>query len=87
MTCGLGVLRAAGEPLGTLHYLLQEANLSQYCEAITAQGYSCALDVAEAAPEDLEQLVRDLQLRPFEGMRLMRILRDLHEDPSKIPHY
>jgi hypothetical protein len=59
-------------PQDTLQDLLKEAGLSQYCEAITAQGYTCALDLAEASPEELAQLVLDLQLRPPEGRRLQR---------------
>ena len=62
---------------GTLQDLLQEADLSQYCEAITAQGYSCALDLAEASPDELAQLVLDLQLRPPEGRRLQRSVQRL----------
>ena len=64
-------------PRGTLQDLLQEADLSQYCEAITAQGYSCALDLAEASPEELAQLVLHLQLRPPEGRRLQRSVQRL----------
>ena len=64
-------------PQGTLQDLLEEAGLSQYCEAITAQGYSCALDLAEASPAELAQLVLDLQLRPPEGRRLQRSVQRL----------
>jgi hypothetical protein len=68
---------AAKEILPTLHDLLQEADLSQWYEAITAQGYSCALDLAEASPEELAQLVLHLQLRPPEGRRLQRSVQRL----------
>ena len=64
-------------PQGTLQDLLQEADLSRYFEAITAHGYSCALDLAEASPEELAQLVLDLQLRPPEGRRLQRSVQRL----------
>ena len=71
-------------PQGTLQDLLEEAGLSQYtyCEAITAQGYSCALDLAEASPAELAQLMLDLestpsQLRPPEGRRLHKLLQTL----------
>ncbi len=62
-------------PQDTLRDLLEDAGLSQYCEAISAQGYTCALDLAEASPEELAQLVLDLQLRPPEGRRLQRLAR------------
>ena len=64
-------------PQDTLQDLLKEAGLSQYCEAISAQGYTCALDLAEASPEELAQLVLDLQLRPPEGRRLQRSVQRL----------
>ena len=66
-----------GLPQDTLRDLLEDAGLSQYCEAISAQGYTCALDLAEASPEELAQLVLDLQLRPPEGRRLQRSVQRL----------
>ncbi len=66
-----------GLPLDTLQDLLEDAGLSQYCEAISAQGYTCALDLAEASPEELAQLVLDLQLRRPEGRRLQRSVQRL----------
>ena len=64
-------------PQDTLQDLLEDAGLSQYCEAISAQGYTCALDLAEASPEELAQLVLDLQLRAPEGRRLQRSVQRL----------
>ena len=66
-----------GLPQDTLRDLLEDAGLSQYCEAISAQGYTCALDLAEASPEELAQLVLDLQLRLPEGRRLQRSVQRL----------
>ena len=64
-------------PRDTLQGLLEEADLSQCYEAITAQGYTCALDLAEASPEELAQLVLHLQLRPLEARRLQRSVQRL----------
>ena len=66
-----------GLPRDTLLRLLEEARLSQYCEAVCAKGYTSAMDLAEASPEELDQLVQTLQLQPPEARRLRKGVGDL----------
>ncbi len=64
-------------PRDTLLRLLEEARLSQHCEAVCAKGYTSAMDLAEASPEELDQLVQTLQLQPPEARRLRKGVGDL----------
>jgi hypothetical protein len=64
-------------PRDTLEELLDEAGLRQHYEVICAKGYASAIDLAEAASEELDELVQVLQLRPPETRRLRKSIANL----------
>ena len=64
-------------PRDTLEELLDEAGLRQHYEAICAKGYASAIDLAEAASEELDELEQVLQLRRPETRRLRKSIANL----------